>query len=354
VSFESSAAVVDHEVVTHPAWVRLNNVTELRLLFAASVVLSHAAALIDPDGFRLFRVILNSEAAVQGFFILSGYLVCGSYDRIHDPLLFYKRRFLRIYPAYFVAVMLFITLGIGEALLLGTGLSWNQVPRYLFANLTTLNFLQPGIDGVFARNPIQVVNGALWSIKVEIMFYALLPLIYLIGRRLSFVRLGLALILAGALWWPALNWLAAYYGVGVPTSFKFQLPGQLHFFGLGIILFARSKGQVSTGTTAAIVISALVLLVGLGEWRAAVEVLALITIIGGVSSLPQIKGLLPGQDISYGIYLCHFPLIQLLVAAGFGQLPFLLYLAIVVVLTISYGMFSWRWIERPALDWGGR
>ena len=353
-SLESSAAVVDHKVVTHPAWVRLNNVTELRLLFAFSVVLSHAAALVDPNGFRLFRVVLNSEAAVQGFFILSGYLVCGSYDRIRHPLLFYKRRFLRIYPAYFVAVMLFITLGIGQALLLGTGMSWYQVPRYLFANLTTLNFLQPGVDGVFARNPIQVVNGALWSIKVEIMFYALLPLIYFIGQRLSFVRLGLALILAGALWWPALNWLSAYSGVGLPISFKFQLPGQLHFFGLGIVLFARSKAQISTMTTAAIVAGAMLLLLGLGEWRGAVEVLALITIIGGVSSLPQIKDLLPGQDISYGFYLCHFPLIQLLVAAGFGQWPFLLYLSLAVVLTLSYGMLSWRWIERPALAWGGR
>ena len=348
-SIESTAAVVDHKVMPQPAWVRLNNVTELRLLFAASVMISHAATLLDPEGYRLLRTILNSEAAVQGFFILSGYLVCGSYDRLLSARVFYARRFMRIYPAYFVAVMLFIALGIGQAIVLGNTVRWADLPIYLVANLTTLNFLKPSVDGVFAGNPITIVNGALWSIKVEVMFYLLLPLLYHIGRRYSFLLLTLAMITAGAIWWPTLTWIAGAYGETVPLSFKFQLPGQLHYFGLGIALFARSKGLISTATTVLIVAFAIALLLAVNAGQEAIQALALVLIIGTVSVLPQVKDLLGGQDISYGIYLCHFPLIQLAIAAGLGELPFLVYLASIVLLSVGYGLLSWRLIERPAL-----
>lgn len=350
-SIETNAAVIDGRVSTHPPAARLRNVSELRLLFAASVVLSHAATLLGGDGYRWLRIALNSEAAVQGFFILSGYLVCGSYDRLRSPAEFYKRRLLRIYPAYAVAVLLFITLGLLQATLLGNRIDWSQLPAYLAANLATLNFLQHGINGVFAGNPMAEVNGALWSIKVELMFYAVLPLLYWAGRRVSFVALALVLILAGAAWWPALNWLCAQWGFTPALSYKFQLPGQIHFFGLGIALFARSKGHISTWGMLGIIAWTLALLTLLGEGSDAVHALVLVTLIGGASVLPQVKDLFAGQDISYGIYLCHFPLIQLLIAFGAGNLPFPLYLSIVVALAVTYGLLSWRLIERPALTW---
>lgn len=353
-TIESNVPVAEASRPPAGSALRLRNVTELRLLFAASVVLSHAAALIDGNGHHWLRIILNSEAAVQGFFILSGYLVCGSYDRIRAPIEFYKRRFLRIYPAYFVAVLLFIALGLAQAAALGNAVRWPELPRYLIANLATLNFLQPGVGGVFAGNQVEVVNGALWSIKVEIMFYACLPLLYALGRRLSFAALALALITLGAIWWPALNWLGAQWGVTPPLSFKYQLPGQLHYFGLGIALFARSRGHLSPAVMIGILVWTLLLLVGLGETREAVHALVLVAVIGTLSALPQLPDVLGGQDISYGIYLCHFPLIQLLLAAGLGQLPFLVYLAIVVLLVVGYGLASWRLVERPALALGQR
>lgn len=354
-SIECSAAVIDGKTAIVPPALRLRNVSELRLLFAASVVISHTAALLGGDQYHWLRVILNSEAAVQGFFMLSGYLVCGSYDRLRSPALFYKRRLTRIYPAYLAAVLLFLALGIVQAILFGNQVAWSEVPRYLVANLSTLNFLKPDVGGVFADNPLQVINGALWSIKVELMFYASLPLLYWIGRRISFVALAALLIFAGSAWWPALNWLGAQWGITPALSFKFQLPGQIHFFGLGIALFARSKGHISTAGMIAVAAWALGLLTILGEGRDAIHALALVTLIGVATALPQAKGNLFGeQDISYGIYLCHFPLIQLLVAAGLGGLPFPVYLAIALTLTVVYGVLSWKWIERPALSWGAR
>ena len=348
-SLESSAGMIVETGSTRQPAMRLRNISELRLIFAGSVVLSHAASLLGGDSQYWLRVILNSEAAVQGFFILSGYLVCGSYDRLRSPRAFYTRRLLRLYPAYAVAVLLFITLGIAQALWLGNRVHWAELPSYLAANLTTLNFLKHDVGGVFAANPIDVVNGALWSIKVELMFYASLPLLFWIGRRASFLALSAALIIAGVLWWPVLNWAGAMWGIVPPLSFKFQLPGQIHFFALGMALFARSRGYIALPALIALIAGALVLLAFLGEGREAANAFILVMLIAIVSAMPQIPDIFRGQDISYGIYLCHFPLIQLLIAAGAGQLPFPLYLGIVVVLSILYGLASWRWIERRAL-----
>ena len=353
-TLESNSAVTGHGVDIHPPRARLNNVAELRLLFAASVMLSHAALLSDPASYVPLRFILNSEAAVQGFFILSGFLVCGSYSRIGDPLKFYVRRFMRIYPAYLVAVLLFLALGIAQAMLSGVTVAWHELPRYLAANLTTLNFLQPTVGGVFAGNSIEAINGALWSIKVELMFYAVLPLIYVIGRRSSFTFVAAALIAAGALYWPVLNWLGDQWDLPVSHSFRVQLPGQLQYFGLGVALFARSRGEIGTMTMVALAAFAVVLLAVVNDPREAAQALVLIVIIGGLTALPQMPAPFAGQDLSYGIYLSHFPLVQLLLVAGMGSAPFLLYLATVVILATAYGFLSWRLIERPALEWGRR
>jgi len=354
VTLESHSVVTGQRVDPHPRGVRLNNVAELRLLFAASVMLSHSALLADPTSHALMRVILNSEAAVQGFFILSGFLVCGSYRSIADPVKFYVRRLLRIYPAYFVAVLLFLALGIAQALLRGIPIAWHELPRYLAANLSTLNFLQPTVGGVFAGNWLEAINGALWSIKVEIMFYALLPLIYAIGSRISFAAVAALMIAAGTLYWPVLTWLAERWDVALPLSFRYQLPGQLHYFGLGVALFARSRGEIGTVTMVALVAWALLLLALFNDPRESVQALVLVGIIGGLTAVPQMPEPFAGQDLSYGIYLSHFPIIQLLVVAGMGSAPFPLYVATVVALAVAYGFASWRLIERPALQWWRR
>ncbi|MBD8620608.1 acyltransferase [Sphingomonas sp. CFBP 13728] len=328
---------------------RLNNIAELRLLFAASVVLSHAATLLGDEGYRLLRTVLNSEAAVQGFFILSGYLVCGSYARIQHPAAFYRRRFLRIYPAYAAAVVILTAASLLQSRMQDVSVAWSELPRYFVANLLTLNFFKPTIDGMFADNAFQAVNGALWSIKVEIMFYAILPVVYALARRWTFLTVSMALVVAGVLWWPLLRVVGDWFGYTPPLSLKFQLPGQIHFFGLGIALFANADGSITRGGLTLVCAVGIGLLMLVAQTEDAVHVLALVTLVGGISRLPQVRDMFGKQDISFGIYLCHFPIIQMLLAGGAAKWPFALYLATVCVLAIGYGLLSWNLIERPVL-----
>src|SRR5579884_3817814 len=86
----------------------------LRFLAALAVVIFHYAPRIN--GYArvpIFLRNLNGEGpcAVGFFFILSGFVLAHRYLRNDDRELpagnFYWARFLRIYPAYFLAFLLF-------------------------------------------------------------------------------------------------------------------------------------------------------------------------------------------------------------------------------------------------------
>lgn len=48
--------------------------------------------------------------------------------------------------------------------------------KYLGSNLLMLNWLQPSLPGTFTRCHMTAVDGALWTMKFELLFYVLLPL----------------------------------------------------------------------------------------------------------------------------------------------------------------------------------
>lgn len=55
--------------------------------------------------------------------------------------------------------------------------------KYVVANLAFLNFVHPTLPGVFEGNKIHEVDGALWTLKIEVMFYATVPIIAYLFRR---------------------------------------------------------------------------------------------------------------------------------------------------------------------------
>jgi len=80
----------------------------MRLILAGLVMLSHAPTLIDGDRHReLLTMLFGTQPlgamAVDGFFLLSGFLIVQSWAT--DPNLgrFLLKRVLRIYPAFIVA-----------------------------------------------------------------------------------------------------------------------------------------------------------------------------------------------------------------------------------------------------------
>ena len=77
----------------------------IRLCLAALVVVAHTPELIDGNRDRelltgWFHTITFGELAVDGFFIVSGYLICGSWQKNPNALFFLVKRIARLYPAF--------------------------------------------------------------------------------------------------------------------------------------------------------------------------------------------------------------------------------------------------------------
>ncbi|WP_232615707.1 acyltransferase family protein [Photobacterium carnosum] len=151
-----------------------NNFNLLRLLLAIMVVFYHIGVLANID----YLLIFSGSFAVKCFFVISGYLITKSYFKNKDLKVYIKSRFMRIYPLYFTVIMvsfftgLFLTTSSIDDYLSGG-------VKYLLSNLLFFNYLQPSLPGVFSGIGYHnSINGSLWTIKIEVMFYISVPIIY--------------------------------------------------------------------------------------------------------------------------------------------------------------------------------
>ncbi len=209
---------------------RLGSLTGLRFVAALLVFWYHFCFIFGLLGLRPFtdvppRAFLFGATGVSFFFLLSGFVLCWSHDPLDRPTAFYRRRFARIYPAYFLV---------------------------LFA-AALLKFLhgEPAPDGIAfvaalllvqAWIPVETIfTGVLpvsWTLSDEAFFYASFPA--LIGRlaSLSPVRrrsLMLALLALTAILGFAFSRQA--WGVANPTwLLVFFPPARIAEFMLGILL----------------------------------------------------------------------------------------------------------------------
>ena len=91
---------------------KLNNFSSLRLIFASAVIFSHSPNILtgkvslEPH----FGQVTIGSLAVDGFFLVSGYLITKSFDRDNSVTDYFSKRILRIYPAFLfnMAIGLFL------------------------------------------------------------------------------------------------------------------------------------------------------------------------------------------------------------------------------------------------------
>ena len=117
---------------------------------------------------------LGGKAAVMVFLFISGISI--GYSYLNNNKGFLKRRFLRIYPLYFVAVLFGILLQyyIGSPYKLPNSNMVAAGTLTSFANI----FLLQGIVAITIT-----YNSPLWSIGVEIFLYLMVPVLFLLRLR---------------------------------------------------------------------------------------------------------------------------------------------------------------------------
>lgn len=194
----------------------------------------HLPVLAQPnlrDGvLRFLDVFINSPAAVTSFFVISGFVIGLSLDRLGrlSPaayFIFLSKRALRLYPAHLVAILGMIGLGL---LLLANRAPLNiaGLPPDLSDWYSGVQFSPLKLRSVLANlsGMSWSLNLVAWSLYVQLCVAPLLPIFHWVARadRLRVDLLMLAILIAlAALTWPTLwstNWFVFYLGMLIPTQ----------------------------------------------------------------------------------------------------------------------------------------
>lgn len=326
-----------------------NNFDLLRLLFAVTVLFVHAYQLSEFQQLGVITDCLSSLVAVKAFFVVSGFLVFMSFERSATIISYAKKRIRRIYPAYFTVVALCaICLAFASSKSIGDyylSISWL---KYIFANLTFLNFLQPTLPGVFDANKLVAVNGALWTLKIEVMFYLSVPLFALLFRRFGHLLMLILIYGLSIAYSEILGMVAERTGSEVYAELGHQLPGQLSYFMAGAFFYyflPVFERQIGYFLGAAIPILAANTYVPLPV----LEPFAFATVVVYAGLFLYVGNIGKYGDFSYGIYILHFPVIQLLLYSGwFRENPWY-FLMGVVLITVIGAIALWHLVEKHFL-----
>lgn len=328
---------------------RNNSFNAVRLFAAAAVFVSHAT-LIVPIGTHsepLDGTAYNlGQISVNVFFFLSGMMLSRSYSLKPQLASFIVARILRIFPAL-------IACGFGTAWIVGalnTDLSISayftspQTLSYPIRMLFQFNAAKlPGVF-LFGLEPGEI-NVPLWTIKFELLAYAaflLVPLFRLFGSK-QFATL-LLIFFAGLLITTTTTHI-------FDASFVVSIVRFGFCFALGMVAYLYRDNITSNWPLAIIgVIAATTAPSWPGDQVFSIMAFAYLAITLGATHIPFVSAATHRVDISYGLYLCAFPIQQALVAQ-YGttiQTAALSSLGAALV-AMSVATCSWHFIEKPAL-----
>jgi len=155
---------------------QINSLTGLRFIAAFMVFMYH----VSPATLHIWFLFPFGSNGVTLFFTLSGFVICYNYySRFSLSFFsaignFYRARFARIYPVYFLVLAPFILF------------SFQPTPGYFGDFLPHLTMTQAWL---FDKNKVLSFNPVAWSVSVEIFFYIAFPFIFLfLLKKLTYLK----------------------------------------------------------------------------------------------------------------------------------------------------------------------
>ena len=335
------------------AHARQNNFDLIRLVAAGQVVLWHGIEHLKVEVHPLLLWLLGSFPGVPIFFVVSGYLVSASYRRSRSVGTYFANRGLRIFPGLWLCfAFCFISIAWSYGL---AGARWQDLVSWVLPNVVGLSHT-PAFLKSFGTGS---VNGSLWTIPVELQFYVVLPLLLLVLQRSGW-RWGVGFVFCLAASFVYL-WMVRESDSKAWSNVLLRLlPSWLYMFMLGMILewradwkerFVRDRFFVWAGAYLVWIVllqAAGFTTVGNAATPLALIPLAAVVIAAAYSYRSLATRWLRGHDISYGMYLYHMPIVNLIVVLTPG-LRGPAALVVCIVATLSLAGVSWWLVERPAL-----
>ena len=330
---------------------RRNNLDFLRFFFAALVILDHSLLLIPGRVPRFFGWF-----AVNGFFIISGFLITGSWTKSRSTGDYIKKRVLRIYPAYLV-VTLIGTLVLGMA----GAPQFSEFLRHIHPVpfvLKTLFFLTPADYTTLTGFRYQIfphtINLSVWTIPYEFACYLLvagLGLLNVYRKRQWTLMLFLAvygLAFLQEMLFPSL-WTSSPL-LGHSLDKLNQLPRLVTYFMAGMVFYFY-KDRITLNPKLLIVllpISLVCMWFGVGLWLLPIPLTYIVLTIGFTTGL-KAQNFSRYGDISYGVYLYGWPVQKLLLLWFAASLNGYTLCLLTLLIASGCGMLSWHLVEKPCL-----
>jgi peptidoglycan/LPS O-acetylase OafA/YrhL len=361
----------------------------LRAAAALGVLVGHCAGVSLVAGTLAGRFFGDMQLGVTIFFVISGFLLYRPYvaadmagTKAAPTRIFYRRRILRIFPAYWFALTLTGLLP-GVVGVLGSGDWWHY---YLLIQ----NYM--GLQEVFARGIVPA-----WSLSVEVAFYLVLPLFAMLmrrgvgtdpGQRVARDLTVLATIAAisAIIRVPIVDYLdhSGGYASQLLWTAPLTLPLFLTWFAFGMCFASVSAWSKETGKVPGALralaarpgilwLAALALYAGMvlttpalttGEWpydHIWQALIAAAVVFPAAFPHPEGRGLparvlsIPSVAwlglISYGLFLWADPLKRMFEHFGFNHTiaPLLTITAATLACAIVAGAISYYLVERPFL-----
>ena len=393
---------------------KISSLESLRGYLAMWVFAGHLLHLsgISQLNFPFLSALTNASHAVKVFMILSGFVIALLLESKNEPYrLYITRRFLRLYPVLFLAILTGILSHFMRGVLI-TSFWPNFFEPNLLANFQKSwtshdeNFwvcvvsVLTMTNGLISNHVIPYAatafNGVVWSLSLEFQFYLVAPLLLRsikpLAQRLVWATfLVIAVVITRHKLFPVTENGLEY------TMYGAFLPFNIEYFWIGIlsyylwnwfinVMHNRSSTLKNSNLSLLSLSVALTLLIAgekvrpflkgnilgtLGEWiPLLIWFLVLANILdiaeGSKSLINKIANTLLHSKvamffgrISYSLYLLHTPIIvvvQYLVVRNL-QVPdwktCLLYTSLLAIpLTVVISALSYRYIEQPFIALG--
>jgi len=323
----------------------------IRLIAATIVVLHHCSIYLYPDIsndylFRYSRGFIQfGRLAVDIFFALSGFLVAPRLVLTGDAVTFTVHRALRIMPALAVSVFLAMLV---TGPLLTTHTLWQyftdpQTYRYarnlVFLTTNTL----PGV--VKADGGAISVNGALWTLSFEVLCYASLVIMSILGILAK--RSWTIAVFATAYAMNALLWYVPSLRAAIPDRIE-TFVSLFVYFSCGACIY-RLADIISWSARAAAA-AAIAIAVGLPCGAGALVMPICVPYLVIYVGLSHLLGRAPFvNDYSYGIYVFHAQLVTFMLIMFPGVRNFFIAAPLIMAGALAIAILSWTFVEAPSL-----
>ena len=315
---------------------RKNCFNLLRMFAAVQVFFGHvipAFATVEPSWFKPIIKVLSLFEGVPFFFGISGFLLWASIGRTDNFSSYLKNRVARLYPEMWGAILVN---AVTTLILNFKNIKWVDFFIYQFTQGTILQFWTPDSLESFS-------NGPLWTVCVMVQCYIVLWPMYkfLHGKGLKRWLPTLFVCFAISIFKPLLK---GFLPAIVYKLIWYTFANQMWLFLFGAFLceyFDKIIGYLKKLWWLAFLVEILVVYVfrdlDFGSYPVIKSVSLLVGSVGLAYSLPKLN---LKVDLSYGLYLYHMIVVNVMVALGLVGETFLYTLVALVIslllATVSY------------------